>query len=254
MNFCMVVMLCANVCAAQPQSVSARQAWDKLVGGRSSNRPPFTFVEHQEGLTNVLIYGDSISIAYTPEVRKILAGKANVYRLHANGGDSSSFVEKMETLRATMRDARVEGRWTFEWDVIHFNVGLHDLKYVVGRKLDKVNGKQVTSIIQYEENLRKIVGYLRKRAPHATLIFATTTPVPDGEPGRFAGEAAKYNDVALKVMRDYPKIIINDLYAFTKPKHAKWWSKPGNVHFNPTGVQAQGAEVARVIRTAIDKR
>jgi hypothetical protein len=26
--------------------------------------------------------------------------------------------------------------WDFEWDLIHFNVGLHNLKYIVDGKLD----------------------------------------------------------------------------------------------------------------------
>ena len=81
----------------------------------------------------------------------------------------------------------------------------------------------------------------------AKLIFATTTPVPEDEPGRHAGDAAKYNKVALQVMKKHPQILVNDLYAFTKPNHSQWWTKPGNVHYNDTGKNAQGDEVAGVI-------
>ncbi len=227
----------------------AEEAWYGITLRKKADKKndAFSFVENKEGLPNVLIYGDSISIAYTPVVRELLGSKANVYRLHVNGGDSSSFISKMDTLHSTMQDDSLKGHWTHDWDVIQFNVGLHDLKHVVKNKLDKVSGKQVSSLDEYEANLREIVAYLKKLAPNAQLVFATTTPVPEGEAGRFAGDAVKYNKVALRVMKDYPEIVINDLYAFTKPHHSDWWSKPGNVHYNGAGIKAQGKEVARIL-------
>jgi hypothetical protein len=249
-----LVVLGASLCPAADGATSAQDAWKKLVGVGSARRPAFAFVENQPGLPNVLIYGDSISIAYTPVVRQALKGKANVYRIHCNGGDSGSVIAKMDRMHATMRSDELRGRWSFHWDVIHFNVGLHDLKYVSKRGLDTKAGKQVTSPSQYEKNLRAIVAYLKKTAPKATLIYATTTPVPAKSAGRIAGDAARYNAVALKVMQEHPAIAVNDLHAFTKPNHATWWSRPGNVHFNRTGVAAQGNEVARVVRKALLER
>jgi len=208
----------------------------------------FRFVENDSSLPNVLIYGDSISIAYTPVMRDLLEDKANVYRLHVNGGDSSSFIPKMDTLHATMQNPKLEGHWTHDWDVIQFNVGLHDLKYVVQRsKLDKVNGTQVSSLEDYEKNLREMIAYLRTSHPEAKLVYVLTTPVPEGEPGRHAGDAARYNQVAMKILKEHPDIVVNDLYSFTKPHHADWWTRPGNVHFNKKGIRAQGEEVARVL-------
>ncbi|TWT91241.1 SGNH/GDSL hydrolase family protein [Neorhodopirellula pilleata] len=99
----------------------------------------------------------------------------------------------------------------------------------------------------------QIVKYLKNLAPGAKLIFATTTPVPDGEPGRVAGDADKYNQVATKVLLDYPEIRINDLYYFTKPNHSKWWAKPGDVHYGTEGRNAQGDEVSRIILDSLPK-
>ena len=96
-------------------------------------------------------------------------------------------------------------------------------------------------------SLEKIVAYLGQLSPDAKLIFATTTPVPEGADGRFAGDAEKYNAAATKVLQKHPEITINDLFTFTKPNHAKWWIKPNDVHYNPAGRAAQGDEVARVI-------
>ncbi|QDT30372.1 GDSL-like Lipase/Acylhydrolase [Gimesia panareensis] len=233
----------------------AKEAWQKLVRSpRFNKRPAFQFVKNNPKLPNVLLYGDSISIAYTDATREALKGKANVYRLYCNGGDSSSFIQKMKTMHTTMGQEDLKDHWDFKWDVIHFNVGLHDLKYMNGKKLDRVNGKQAISPADYEKNLRAIIAYLKKLAPNAKLIFATTTPVPEGEPGRIAGDAAKYNQIALKVLKDYPEIAVDDLHAFTKPHHAKWWSKPGNVHYNTAGYTAQGQEVARVIEQQLKKQ
>lgn len=233
---------------------TAEDAWYGIALRKKANdkNAAFQYVENDPSLPNVLIYGDSISIAYTPVVRELLSGEANVYRLHVNGGFSSSFVEKMDTLHRTMENPNIKGHWTHDWDVIQVNVGLHDLKYVVkGSKLDKVNGKQVASPDEYERNLEGIIAYLGKNHPKAKLVFALTTPVPEGEPGRQAGDAAKYNKVALKVLKGHPEIVVNDLYSFTKPHHAHWWSKPGNVHYNKEGIRAQGEEVARVLETLL---
>ncbi|MCB1123900.1 MAG: SGNH/GDSL hydrolase family protein, partial [Verrucomicrobiae bacterium] len=63
----------------------------------------------------------------------------------------------------------------------------------------------------------------------------------------------RYNRVAMSVLRDYPEVIVNDLYSFTLPHQKEWWTKPGNVHYNETGYTAQGKEVAGVIREALKK-
>ena len=232
---------------------SAENAWANLAG-KFVNRPEFAFIENNPALPNVLIYGDSISIGYTQRLRGQLKNQANVYRLYCNGGDSGSFIGKMAQMHTAMCDENLDAPWTFEWDVIQFNVGLHDLKYLSSGKLDKEHGVQVSSPEVYKKNLRDIVAYLKKLAPNAKLIFATTTPVPDGAQGRFAGDAAKYNQAAVEVLRDFPEITINDLFTFTKANQPQWWSKPGDVHYNGAGKNAQGDEVARIIRKTFSSK
>ncbi|MEM9158428.1 MAG: SGNH/GDSL hydrolase family protein [Verrucomicrobiota bacterium] len=229
---------------------SAKQAWTNLVGEKFAKRAPFAYVENKDTLPNVLIYGDSISIAYTDTVRKELEGKANVYRLWCNGGDSSSFVGKVDKMETVMREPGLKGGWDFDWDVIHFNVGLHDLKYVLKGQLNREEGAQVSSITAYKENLRGIIKYLRSHYGQAKLIFGTTTPVPEGAAGRDAGDSVKYNKAALEVISEFPEIMVNDLYALSKPHQKEWWTKPGNVHFAKAGYEAQGKAVAeRVLQS-----
>jgi hypothetical protein len=228
---------------------SANNAWNNLVGTKNMERPEFAYEQNNTSLPNVLLYGDSISMGYTPRVREILKGKANVYRIYCNGGDTEKVIPTMQE----MHDAMAE-HWSFKWDVIHFNAGLHDLKYLnKNGNYDTENGTQVRSPETYAENLKLIFAYFRKIVPEAKIIFATTTPVPDKSSGRKAGDAVKFNEAALDVLKEYPRILINDLYAFTKPHYAKWQASPGNVHYNNTGMNAQGDEVARVILKALSK-
>jgi hypothetical protein len=222
----------------------ARKAWKNL----ANKEKAFAYVDPDKNLPNVFIYGDSISIGYTTTVREELEGKANVFRIQKNGGSSDTFIPKMEKLKTTMFQPYLKGGWDFDWDVIHFNVGLHDLKYLKDGKLNIESGRQVSSIDVYKANLDNICKYLMKEYPKAKLIFATTTAVPEeGADGRIAGDSVIYNKAALEVLANYPSIQINDLYAFTKPNKKAWYIKPHNVHYNNLGKTAQGKHVAKLI-------
>lgn len=181
------------------------------------------------GLPRVLLIGDSISMGYTLGVRAKLAGKANIHRPPENCGDTARGVASID-------------QWlgTGTWDVIHFNFGLHDLKYLdaAGQLVAPDKGKQVHSLAEYEANLRKIVARLKQTG--AKLIWAATTPVPGGSNGRVEDDAIRYNAVAARVMQEQG-VAINDLHAFVKPRQAQL-QRPANVHFSDTG-SAQLAEV-----------
>ena len=195
-------------------------------------------------LPRVLLIGDSICEGYQPTVRKLLAGKAVVIKQEGNAQHTGTGLEKLET-------------WLGDghWDVIHFNWGLWDLAHRRPTAkdvwhLDKVNGKLTTSLADYEENLRVLVARLKKTG--ATLIWASTTPVPDGEPGRIKGDDAKYNGVAAKIMTENG-IAIDDLHAFALPQLEKI-QQPHNVHFTPGGYEALAGRVADSILAALAKR
>ncbi|WP_299781663.1 SGNH/GDSL hydrolase family protein [uncultured Formosa sp.] len=227
---------------------TCRLQWNTLCGniGEVYKTDAFKYVHPQKQKPNVLIYGDSISILYTSEARKQLADKATVFRLFKNGGSSHDFIPNMNTLQETMFQPNLKEGWDFNWDIIHFNVGLHDLKYLKGRNLNK-DGVQVSSIETYKLNLTNSCNYLKINFPKTKLIFATTTPVPANAKGRFEGDSIRYNKAALEVLANYPDIVINDLYTFTKPHLEAWAQEPGNVHYKDVGFLAHGKEVARII-------
>lgn len=242
-----LLVSCSQTIAAPERTTQT--VWNNLLVKKFMriHKDGFEYVKNDPALPNVLLYGDSISIHYTKYVRAYLADKANVHRLHTNGGSSHGFIKNMNLLHSSMQDKSLADPWTFDWDVIHFNVGLHDLKYLHQGKLDLEQGKQVSTIKGYKNRLIHIIEYLKANFPNAKLIFATSTPVPENAKGRIAGDSAKYNEAALEVLKAYPEVAVNDLYGFTKDKQQEWWMRPGDVHYAANGRKAQGEQVAKVI-------
>ena len=201
--------------------------------------PGLVQIEDNPKLPRVLLIGDSISIGYTPHVREMLKDKVNIHHPPDNCGDSGKGITALD-------------KWLGDkkWDVIHFNFGLHDLKYLdeKGRYVAPEKGKQVNLLPQYEKNLRDLVAKLK--ANGAKLIFANTTPVPDGTIGRVKDGELAYNEVAEKVMKE-SGIDIDDLHAIVVAKPELQTAK--NVHFSVEGYKALAAEVVKHVEKALAK-
>jgi lysophospholipase L1-like esterase len=189
-------------------------------------------------LPRVLLIGDSISMGYTLPVRKMLAGKANVHRVPENAGDTARGLANLD-------------KWLGDkpWDVIHFNFGLHDLKRIRKGRLDS-RGRQVRSPEEYGQNLETLVQRLKKTG--ATLIWATTTPVPAGAGGRMSGDEIRYNAVAAKIMKQQG-VKVDDLYGHIKPKLAEAQLRK-NVHYSAKGSEMLAEQVAKSIAAALAER
>ncbi|MBN8419167.1 MAG: SGNH/GDSL hydrolase family protein [Verrucomicrobia bacterium] len=195
--------------------------------------PSLAPIQDVAGLPRVLLIGDSISMGYTLPTRKLLEGKANVHRIPTNGGPTKNGVANI-------------AKWlgTGKWDVIHFNWGIHDLKYMP-------DGKRQVEPADYEANLRSLVATLKKTG--ARLIWATTTPIPEGElnPPRKFGQVKEYNDIAAKVMAENG-IVIDDLNAYITPKLATL-QNPHDVHYSPAGSEYLAQQVAAEVTKALAK-
>lgn len=193
------------------------------------------------GLPRVLILGDSISMGYTVPVRERLAGQANVLRPLENCSESANGVKKLD---AWLGDKK--------WDVIHFNFGLHDLKYLdaAGKYVTPDKGKQVASLADYEKNLRALVARLKQTG--AKLIFATTTPVPSDSSGRVEHDELRYNEVAVRVMKELG-VSVDDLHAVAAAQQAKI-QLPHNVHFTPEGYDVLADAAVATITPALRPR
>ena len=216
----------------------------KLLPNENKKKPrrpknnAFSPIEDDPNLPRVLIIGDSISIGYTLPVREMLKGVANVHRPPVNCASTKHGINGIEDWVGNKK-----------WDVIHFNWGLHDLKYM-GPNGENLADPQLNSssqqvpIDEYVKNLQRLVLYLKKTK--AELIWRNTTPVPIGAKGRVVGDSKKYNDAAQEIMSHY-SIETNDLYQFAKAN----WDKVGrkaDVHFTPEGSKELAKLVAKSIR------
>ena len=236
------ILLHQTASAAQtPPPTAKPEAGSKA---ESSKKLNWSFTP-DPALPNVLILGDSISIGYTLEVRKLLEGKANVFRPLNTRGDAAQNCSGT-TYGVTEIDRWLAGR---KWDVIHFNWGLHDLKHVKtagsNDKSDDPADPVQASIETYGKNLEQIVAKLK--ATSAKLIFATTTPVQPGtvNPLREPEAPTAYNAVAVEIAKKQGASI-NDLFSFCQPQLAQL-QLPLNVHFTPAGSHALAEQVASAI-------
>ena len=204
--------------------------------------PVFAPVKDNSKLPRVLLIGDSISIGYTLPTRDFLKGKANLHRIPTNGGPTTKGLASID-----------EWLGNRKWDLIHFNWGLHDLKYMGpnGENLfpKEKGGKPQVPIDAYEKNLDKLVTRLKKTG--AKLIWRNTTPVPPGSKGRYVGDSVKFNTAAARVMKKHG-VPTHDLFTMSK-KRMKEIMRPANVHYTPEGSKVLGKDVARVIMDALRK-
>ena len=213
--------------------------------GQSQNnkvkrQTPMDPIEDQPGLPRVLLIGDSISIGYTLPTRELLKGKVNLHRIPTNGGPTVKGLQQIESWLGRKK-----------WDVIHFNWGLHDLKYM-GPKGENLfpkekGGKVQVPIEDYEKNLDSLVRRLKKT--NAKLIWRNTTPVPPGSKGRHVGDSIKYNAAAERVMIRHG-IPTHDLFTPSRER-MKEIMLPANVHYTKVGSKALAESVAKVILQAL---
>lgn len=193
--------------------------------------PTLAPITDKPGLPRVLIIGDSISMGYTLPVRALLDGKANVHRIPQNGGPTKNGIAKIDAWLGAGK-----------WDVIHFNWGIHDLKFMP-------DGQRQVGPEDYEKNLRALVA--KMKATGAKVAWATTTPIPDGElnPPRRFGQVAAYNAIAARVMAE-SGVATDDLNAAVTP-HLAEYQNPRDVHYNAAGSDFLAKQVAASIEALL---
>ena len=205
--------------AAAPQRVVPREAseWCNI------------WVSHADksDLPRALMIGDSISVGYFSDVEKQLSGKAYAARLSTSRcvGDPVLLAEV----------ALVLGGASF--DVIHINNGLH--------------GVGLVSEKEYAEFLPQFIEHIRRLAPRAKLVWASSTPWRvKGTPDTFDPK----NENVLARNRSAAGVLaaqgipINDLYSLGA-EHPEYFADA--VHYNAAGKAAQGALVAKAIATLL---
>ncbi len=187
-------------------------------------------------LPRVLILGDSISIGYTPRVRKLLKGKANVHRPKTNCRWSAYGNENV-----------LQWIGDEKWDLIHFNFGLWDW---YGWKQE-----HKATPDSYAKNLEGIVKKLRTSG--VKLVFAVTTPPCIGPEKKLKvmvtkERAGAFNRAALAVMKRHG-VAINNLYSPIGKERLKYQLGENDVHYNDAGRDLLATQVAKVIAKELQK-
>jgi lysophospholipase L1-like esterase/dienelactone hydrolase len=178
--------------------------------------------------------GDSIRIGYAPLVAKKLDGIAEVITFPENGGDTNATLKQLDDWEKNGKGPYAkQNAETRPPLIVHFNCGLHDLKFSKKTKTHQV------PLDEYEKNLRAIVAKLRERTPH--VYFATTTPIIDDRHAarkadfdRFDKDVKAYNERAVKVMTELG-VPCDDLYRIVQDGGpAELLGKDGT-HYTPAG-------------------
>jgi hypothetical protein len=161
------------------------------------------------------VVGDSISIQYSPYLKKFLENNFAYDRKRgplgnidlasgttgANGGDSSMVLEYFRALQAK----------DFKADIFLLNCGLHDIK--------RYDGKLQIEPEEYRANLQEILPLWRTMTDFP--VWIRTTPVDDAQHAahssefvRLASDLAAYNSIADEIM-DAAGISSIDLHGFS---------------------------------------
>lgn len=143
----------------------------------------------------VLLMGDSILNGYLAGTVKALDGQAYV----------DAWVNPLAQSSHRLHEMLAEVLANGPYDIVHVNMGLHG--WQKGRIPDG----------QFEPLTRKLVDTIRAKAPNATLIWASSTPVTaKDKPGELSAEInpiiVEHNRMAAKVMAE-AKVPVNDLYS-----------------------------------------
>ena len=187
------------------------------------------------GLPRVLIIGDSISIGYTPRVRRHLDGIANVHRPTTNCRWSAFGDEHID-----------EWLGDSKWDVIHFNFGLWD--WYGWSQEEKATPES------YAKSLESIVQKMKAKTD-ATLIFAITTPPCVGPEKKVKfviseQRAKEFNNAARAVMEKHD-VRINNLYDAVGKNRERLQRGADDVHYTEKGRDVLAEKVTAEIKAPL---
>ena len=139
-------------------------------------------------LPRVALIGDSITRAYFTAVEAKLKGKAYCARIATSKAVGDPALPAQIALFLSEE----------KFNVVHFNIGMHGWEY---------------SEDEYRRYLPELLAAVRKGAPGAKLVWASTTPVrKDKEPGPSNARVEARNRIAREFF-EKQGIVVDDLHA-----------------------------------------
>jgi len=187
-------------------------------------------------MKKLLVIGDSISIGYTPHLRRHLDGQFDVTRCEGNGWDSKNVLGRLEDYLAGAGDVAM----------ILVNCGLHDIRRDRGG-----DGCQVP-LADYRWNVRAILDRLIAAAP--TVVWVRTTPVDDGRHeathdkfDRLSADVDAYNAVA-DALAKAAGVPVIDLHQAVIDADTDTCIRNDGVHMTDDGYGLLGDYIAKAVR------
>lgn len=192
-------------------------------------------------MKNVLLIGDSIRMGYDKTVKTALEGKANVVFPE----DNCQFAQYVFRYFHEWFGG-IDGR---DFDVIHWNAGLHDILRLFGEE-------PTTPVEIYEYYIDRAFKRMKKLCPNAVIIFATSTRVNEHKMNpdfmRFNKDVELYNEAAVRVAKKHGAVV-NDLYALSASLPPEAMSDAFH-YYTETGTKAFTNQVLSFIETALDEK
>lgn len=182
-------------------------------------------------MKKITLLGDSIRMGYGKRVEELLKDEFEIYQPQDNCRFSKY------TLRGVLYEwsKQIEGS-----DVIHWNNGLWDM-------CDFGEGV-FTSKEEYAENMTRIAKLLKEKGK--TVIFATTTPIREGNPYDDNQRIVDYNNFIVPILSEMG-ILINDLHSVVVQDTNKYIREDDKIHLTDEGVEICAKKVIEAIKNAL---
>ena len=183
----------------------------------------------------VLLMGDSIRCQSEEFVIEELGAEFRVLGVEDNCGNTRRWLEELDEWLESAGPV----------DVIHFNVGLHDIKR------EGEGAGCLVPINEYRDSLLRIVATLRETG--AELIWATTTPVIYERHHEIKGfdrleqDVEDYNEVAAEIMAECG-VRTNDLHTRVMEAGVEDMLGPDGVHYGLEGRELIADCIAVAVR------
>lgn len=182
-------------------------------------------------MKKITLLGDSIRMGYGKRVEELLKDEFEIYQPEDNCRFSKY------TLRGVLHEwsKQIEGS-----DAIHWNNGLWDM-------CDFGEGV-FTSKEEYAQNMTRIAKLLKEKGK--TVIFATTTPIREGNPYDDNQRIIDYNNFIVPILSEMG-ILINDLHSVVAPNINKYIREDDKIHLTDEGVEVCAKKVIAALKGAL---
>jgi hypothetical protein len=187
---------------------------------------------NNSALPRILLIGNSITRGYYPEVVKLMDGKAYVARLSTSKSLCDPGLAKEIALIMSY----------YKFDIVHFNNGLHGWGYTEG---------------EYKKAFPAFVKAIRKGAPKAKLMWASSTPIRTYADAKIfdprTDRIRERNKIALDYVSTQKDIKVDDLFA-TVIDHPEYYQGGDGTHPLQKGFSALAQKVAAELSSLLEEK